>query len=104
MTPPVTQLDATAPAPLALAERIPAVREAGGGAPWALAKRAFDIGFSTLLVVVLSPLLLVVAVAIRLDSRGPVLFRQRRLGRDMQPFTVLKFRTMREGVSSAAHE
>jgi lipopolysaccharide/colanic/teichoic acid biosynthesis glycosyltransferase len=104
MTPPVTQLDAVAPAPLAVRERTSVARKAGGGAAWALAKRAFDIGFSTLLVLAMSPLLLIVAIAIKLNSRGPVLFRQRRLGRDMRPFTVLKFRTMHEGVSSAAHQ
>jgi lipopolysaccharide/colanic/teichoic acid biosynthesis glycosyltransferase len=103
MTPPVTQLDAVPAARIAVHERSSAAREAGGGRGWAFAKRAFDIGFSTLLVLLLAPLLLVLALAIKLDSRGPVLFRQRRLGRDMQPFTVLKFRTMHPGVSSAAH-
>ena len=44
--------------------------------------------------VLLSPLLLAVAIAIRLDSPGPVLFRQVRVGRDGAPFTMLKFRTM----------
>jgi lipopolysaccharide/colanic/teichoic acid biosynthesis glycosyltransferase len=83
---------------------MPDAREAGGGRAWAFAKRAFDIVFSTFLVLLLSPLLVVVAIAIKLDTRGPVLFRQRRLGRDMQPFTVLKFRTMRVGVSSATHQ
>ena len=103
MTPPVTQIDAVASAPIAMREHTSAAREASGGA-WSVAKRAFDIAFSSLLVLVLAPLLLIVAVAIKLDSRGPILFRQRRLGRDMQPFTVLKFRTMRDGVSSAAHQ
>jgi lipopolysaccharide/colanic/teichoic acid biosynthesis glycosyltransferase len=102
MTPPATQVDAVAPAPMALRDSAPSVLEGRGA--WAFAKRAFDILFSSLLVFVLAPLLLIVAVAIKLDSRGPVLFRQRRLGRDMQPFTVLKFRTMRDGVSSAAHQ
>jgi lipopolysaccharide/colanic/teichoic acid biosynthesis glycosyltransferase len=103
MTPPVTQVDAVAPARIAIRERVPAAREAGGGA-WPIVKRCFDILFSSLLVLVLLPLLLIVAVAIKLDSRGPILFRQRRLGRDMQPFTVLKFRTMHDGVSSASHQ
>ena len=81
MTPPVTQLDAVAPARIAIPERMPAAREAGGGRAWAFAKRAFDIVFSTVLVLLLSPLLVFVAIAIKLDTRGPVLFRQRRLGR-----------------------
>lgn len=105
MTPPVTQIDAVAPARIAARERVPAAaRAAGGGPGWAFAKRAFDIFFSALAVLALAPLLLIVAVAIRLDSRGSVLFRQRRLGRDLHPFTVLKFRTMHEGVSSTAHQ
>lgn len=51
----------------------------------------------------LSPFLLAVAVLIRLDSRGPALFRQVRLGRDRRPFEVLKFRTMKAGAPDAAH-
>jgi lipopolysaccharide/colanic/teichoic acid biosynthesis glycosyltransferase len=65
--------------------------------------RALDVTLSLFLLVVLLPLMLVIAVAIRLDSRGPVLFRQRRLGRSLTPFTVHKFRTMREGVSHDVH-
>jgi lipopolysaccharide/colanic/teichoic acid biosynthesis glycosyltransferase len=104
MTPPVTQLDAVVPARIAEHEHLPTARDAGGGRAWAFAKRAFDLVFSTFLVLLLAPVLLVVALAIKLDSRGPVLFRQRRLGRDMQPFTVIKFRTMHPGVSAAAHK
>ena len=58
-------------------------------------KRWFDVLFSVVALVILLPLLLVVAVLIRLDSRGPSLFRQTRIGRDERPFTLLKFRTMR---------
>ncbi len=53
--------------------------------------------------VVLSPVLLALVLAIRLDSPGPAIFRQRRLGRDLRPFTVLKFRTMRAGSDCAPH-
>ena len=102
MTPP-TQADALAPARVALHERAPAIQKAAGGPSWAFVKRSVDILFSCLLVVALAPLLLIVAIAIRIDSPGPVLFRQRRLGRGMESFTVLKFRTMREGVSAEAH-
>ncbi len=56
--------------------------------------RALDIVVALAAIVVLSPLLLVLAILIRLDSRGGALFRQERLGRDMQPFVVNKFRTM----------
>jgi lipopolysaccharide/colanic/teichoic acid biosynthesis glycosyltransferase len=45
----------------------------------------------------LAPLLLLIAVAIKVGSRGPVLFRQRRIGRDGEPFEMLKFRTMIDG-------
>ncbi|WP_019591375.1 sugar transferase [Thioalkalivibrio sp. ALE20] len=57
-------------------------------------KRLFDLLSSGLALVLLSPLLLGIAVAIKLDTRGPVLFRQQRIGRDQKPFRVLKFRTM----------
>jgi lipopolysaccharide/colanic/teichoic acid biosynthesis glycosyltransferase len=47
--------------------------------------------------------MLVVALAVRLDTPGPLLFRQERCGRGRRPFTVLKFRTMHDGVSPEAH-
>ena len=50
-----------------------------------------------------APILLVVAVAIRLDSEGPAIFAQRRLGQDKRPFTVHKFRTMRLAADPAVH-
>ncbi len=58
------------------------------------AKRQFDIAGSLLLLVLLAPLLLVVAAAIKLDSRGPVFFCQRRYGCRRPFFDILKFRTM----------
>lgn len=67
------------------------------------ARRAFDVTAALLALLCLSPLLLLVALLIKIDSRGPVLFRQRRLGKDMRPFTVLKFRTMYTGASAEAH-
>ncbi|MCW3017580.1 MAG: Undecaprenyl-phosphate galactose phosphotransferase [Solirubrobacterales bacterium] len=60
-----------------------------------VARRIVDVVFASLLLLLLAPLLVLVTLAIRLDSRGPALFRQQRLGRGMRPFTVLKFRTMR---------
>jgi exopolysaccharide biosynthesis polyprenyl glycosylphosphotransferase len=59
-------------------------------------KRAFDLVGSLVLVVFLSPLLLWIALAITIGSRGPVLFRQTRVGRDGKRFTMFKFRTMYE--------
>lgn len=58
------------------------------------AKRCMDVAGALLGLVVTAPLFVVIAVAIRLDSPGPVLFRQKRIGRRGRPFVVLKFRTM----------
>ena len=58
-------------------------------------KRLFDVVVVAVLLILLSPLLLLVAILIRLDSRGPVLFRQERLGLDGERFDMLKFRSMR---------
>ncbi len=60
-----------------------------------LVKRIFDVLIAGISLVVLSPLLLGIAAAIRLTSRGPALFRQERAGRGGKPFTFYKFRTMR---------
>src|SRR5690606_33387018 len=57
-------------------------------------KRAFDVLVAGLGLMVVSPLLALVAVAVRLDSPGPVFFRQVRVGRGRRPFEVIKFRTM----------
>ena len=57
-------------------------------------KRCFDVLGAGLGLLVLSPLLAASAIAIKLDSSGPVLFRQRRMGRNGVPFEILKFRTM----------
>lgn len=58
-------------------------------------KRAFDVAASAVLIVLLSIPMLLIALLIRLDSPGPVLFQQERLGKGGQPFTILKFRSMR---------
>jgi len=57
-------------------------------------KRAIDILGSAAVLIVLSPLLLAIAVAIKLSSPGPILFRQKRIGQHGIPFTFLKFRSM----------
>ena len=57
-------------------------------------KRAMDVVVSGLLLILLSPLLAAIALAILLDAGRPVFFRQRRAGKDGEPFTMLKFRTM----------
>ena len=60
-------------------------------------KRAIDVGVALLALVVLSPLLLVIALLVRMTSPGPILFRQERVGLRGRDFTMLKFRTMRVG-------
>lgn len=60
-----------------------------------MAKRTFDILVSLLGLLLLYPLMIAIAMAVRADSRGPVIFRQRRAGLNGKPFTMLKFRTMR---------
>ena len=67
-------------------------------------KRSFDIVVSLLALVVLSPLFLAIAIAVRLDSPGPTLFRQHRGGRRGVPFGILKFRSMNEGAEDELSE
>ena len=62
-----------------------------------LGKRAFDLVGASLLLVLLAPVMLLAALALRLDSPGPAWFRQRRLGRQGRPFLIFKFRTMLHG-------
>jgi Undecaprenyl-phosphate glucose phosphotransferase len=57
-------------------------------------KRLFDAGLSTIVLLTLSPLLLLTSLAIKLDSPGPAIFRQRRRGFDDRDFVIFKFRTM----------
>jgi exopolysaccharide biosynthesis polyprenyl glycosylphosphotransferase len=66
-------------------------------------KRAVDLVGAGLMLLIFSPLLAAIAAAIRLESRGPVFFRQTRLGKDMREFSMLKFRTMRTGTDDAPH-
>ncbi|HEV2058695.1 MAG TPA: exopolysaccharide biosynthesis polyprenyl glycosylphosphotransferase [Solirubrobacteraceae bacterium] len=60
-------------------------------------KRAFDVVGATLVLVATAPAMAMIAIAIRLDSRGPVLFCQPRIGRAGEPFRIFKFRTMQQG-------
>ncbi len=57
-------------------------------------KRIFDIVFSFLLIVLLIPVFLVLSIIVKASSRGPVLFKQRRIGKDKTEFYIYKFRTM----------
>jgi exopolysaccharide production protein ExoY len=60
-----------------------------------VAKRGVDLGCAALILVLSAPIWLLTAAIVKFTSTGPVLFRQLRLGREGQPFTLLKFRTMR---------
>jgi exopolysaccharide biosynthesis polyprenyl glycosylphosphotransferase len=69
-----------------------------------IVKRAFDIAGASLGLLAVAPLLIVVAIAIRLESRGPILFRQVRVGRDGKRFQMYKLRTMVHGADEMKHE
>ena len=60
-------------------------------------KRAFDLAFTSAAFLLSAPLILIAAIAIPLDSRGPIFYRQARIGRGGRPFTVYKLRTMTPG-------
>ena len=64
-------------------------------------KRTMDLILAGTAILVLAPLLIVVAIAIKIDSPGPVLFAQTRLGRGNKPFRILKFRSMRTDSADA---
>lgn len=74
-----------------------AMRHPRGVRPSHVLKRAFDVTFAGVVVVVTIPVWLLVSIAIKIDSPGPVFFRQRRVGRLGREFNMLKFRTMHVG-------
>jgi exopolysaccharide biosynthesis polyprenyl glycosylphosphotransferase len=76
------------------------VRRYGLSRSQAILKRSFDVVGAGCLLVVLGPLLLVLGLLIRVDSRGRAMYRQTRIGRDGQPFTIFKLRTMIEGADA----
>lgn len=67
-------------------------------------KRAMDIAGSLVAMLMFAPLFLAIAAAIKLTSRGPVLFRQQRVGQHGKPFTFLKFRSMYMGNDASTHK
>jgi lipopolysaccharide/colanic/teichoic acid biosynthesis glycosyltransferase len=79
------------------------VSEGARGARLERPIRALDIALALVMLLILVPVLLVAALAVRATSKGPAIFRQRRLGRDGRPFTVLKFRTMRTNADETRH-
>jgi lipopolysaccharide/colanic/teichoic acid biosynthesis glycosyltransferase len=80
------------------------VEPARAGLGTAIACRALDVVVSGIMLLLLLPLFAVIAVAIRLDTRGKSVYRQLRVGRDLKPFTVNKFRSMHEGVGHERHK
>jgi exopolysaccharide biosynthesis polyprenyl glycosylphosphotransferase len=68
-----------------------------------MVKRAFDLMGAALGLLAVSPLMIAVAIAIKLDSKGPVFFRQSRVGRDEQRFGLFKFRTMVPNAEELKH-
>lgn len=76
-----------------------ALRHVAAGAT----RRALDILVAGGLLLALAPLLLVIALLIRLESGGPAVFRQQRLGHRLDPFTIFKFRTMRHEADATPH-
>ena len=69
-----------------------------------ITKRAMDLLIGTVAFVLALPAMVVAAIGVRLTSKGPILFRQQRIGMDGRPFDMLKFRTMVHGADSSVHE
>ena len=66
-------------------------------------KRVFDFLASLIAIILLSPILLIVALMVKLDSKGPAVFHQERMGEGSRPFQVYKFRSMRANADDAVH-
>ncbi|RPI33097.1 MAG: sugar transferase [Chloroflexota bacterium] len=67
-------------------------------------KRALDLTLATLLLLLFSPIFLLIVIAIKLDSQGPIFYRQRRIGKHGRPFDMLKFRSMLVNADSRLHK
>ena len=80
------------------------IKPAGLSTPQRLLKRSMDLVLGTLGLVLVSPILLVAAIAVKLTSAGPVLFRQERVTEEARTFVMYKFRTMNEAAEQAARE
>lgn len=59
-----------------------------------LMKRIFDIVFSIIGIIIFSPILIIISILIKIDSKGPIIFKQKRMGKNMKEFYIYKFRTM----------
>lgn len=73
------------------------------GHGYRILKRIADIVFASLFLIALGLVMLLIAVAIKLYSPGPIFYCQRRIGKDGRPFTMLKFRSMHVGSDSEIH-
>ena len=67
-------------------------------------KRAFDILVASIFLVIISPVLLILALLVKLDSPGPVIYRQKRIGENGKPFVMYKFRSMRTNTDPSIHQ
>ena len=65
-----------------------------------LFKQFFDVSSASVALLLLSPILLITAILIKIDSKGPVIFKQQRLGRYGKPFWMYKFRSMTVGAEN----
>jgi len=92
----VPELRRFAPAKVGVFDGYPTVVVAGGPLLFRdrLFKRLFDLAISCAAILLLSPVLLIAALAVKLSGPGPVFFRQQRIGKDARPFLIMKFRTM----------
>ena len=63
-------------------------------------KRLYDIIFALTFLILCSPIMIVAALGILMTSKGPIIYKAKRVGKDWIPFTVYKFRTMRENVET----
>ncbi len=81
----------------------PEVGPVDTSSPTEVAIRLLDLLGALFALVLLAPVFALVALAVRIDSGGPAIFRQRRLGRGLEPFSVAKFRTMHESADVGAH-
>jgi lipopolysaccharide/colanic/teichoic acid biosynthesis glycosyltransferase len=86
------------------AELYPDLQRGAEGWLHSFGKRLVDVVLSALALIVLSPLFLLIALVVKLDSKGPVFFRQKRIGQFAKQFTFLKFRSMRVANQSKIHE
>ena len=93
----------TAPAPAAHRRMVPAIGFVRYSALGQGLKRLIDVAAAAILLMVLAPVMAAIAFVIRRTSPGPALFRQERVGFAEQPFTILKFRTMRADNDDSEH-